>query len=138
MATSWESNIPRHDGEQAKALRILEELKQTNKGAKITQEIESAILDAQKSTKNYRATKFNIYLAKHLQSTSKSHKINTTFLPDIETINAQSRVKALIFKEALNALPDNPETSLTLLNAILAFSQGRRCASAQGGSAHRP
>ena len=108
-------------GEQAKALRILEELKQTNKGEKITQEIESAILDAQKRTKNYRATKFNIYLAKHLQSTSKSHKINTTFLPDIENINAQSRVKALIFKEALNALPDNPEASLNLLNAILAF-----------------
>ena len=108
-------------GQQEEALIILEKLKKTNKGEKITQSINSAIKNAQKNTINYRRHTMNIYLAKHLKAIAQNQALDTNFIPEIETINAQTGIKSLIFKEALNNISDSPETSLTLLDAILDY-----------------
>ena len=111
-------------GQQGEALKILEELKKNNKGEKINESIDAAVKNAQKNTKNYRQHIFNVYLANHIKAIGENQKINTEFVPNVETINAQSKVKSLIFKEALNIITENPEKSLILLNAILDYSPG--------------
>ena len=108
-------------GRQNEALKILEELKKVNKGEKITKSINMAIKNAQKNNKNYRQTILNFHLAMHIKAICINQQINTKFIPGTETINAQSKVKSLIYKEAVSAISENPDLSLTFLNAILDY-----------------
>jgi len=108
-------------GKQAEALKILEELKKSNTGKKITISIDEAIENAQNNNKTYRQTKFNVYLAKHLSAIAALQGLDTKFMPSLDSINARSRIKSLIYKKALDTLPYSAEKSLALLNVILDY-----------------
>ena len=108
-------------GKQAEALKILEELKKSNTGKKITKSIDEAIENAQNNNKTYRQTKFNVYLAKHLSAIAALQGLDTKFMPSLDSINARSRIKSLIYKKALDTLPYSAEKSLALLNVILDY-----------------
>ena len=109
-------------GKRSDAIIILERLKENNHGEKITNSINKALNEINTKNKPNQQLKFNIYLANHLKSISKNQDLELKFLPQTNTINANTKVKTLIFNEALKLIKSQPQESLILLNAILDFA----------------
>ena len=109
-------------GKRSDAIIILERLKENNHGEKITNSINKALNEINSKSKPNQQLKFNIYLANHLKSISKNQDLELKFLPQTNTINANTKVKTLIFNEALKLIKSQPQESLILVNAILDFA----------------
>jgi len=109
-------------GQRTKSLGILEELKSGNHSDKITNSINKSFADIQGKTKKYYQLKSNTCLAKHLAAiTNNNQEIEIDFLPKFEMISENSKVKSLIFNQALKSLENNPQKTLILANSILDF-----------------
>lgn len=109
-------------GQRSDAISILERLKESNHGERITKSINKALNEINTQNKPQQQLKFNIYLTNHLKSITKGQDLELNFLPQINTINATTKVKTLIFNEALKLIETQPQETLILTNAILDYA----------------
>ena len=110
-------------GQQAKALELLNDLKKSNKGDKITNSINKSIEDIRKKTRRHQS-RIKIYLAIQVKATAKSNNLKTKFMPEIHNINDKTNIKSLAFKEAQATLIKNPQASLDIIDSILDYFPG--------------
>ena len=109
-------------GQRSDAIIILRRLKESNHGERITTLIKKAMKEIITQNEPQQQLKFNIYLTNHLKSITKDQDLELNFLPQINTINASTKVKTLIFNEALKLIETQPQETLILTNAILDYA----------------
>ena len=106
-------------GNQTESLNTAKSLIHKDNNAKLSKSINKTLSEIQEKPKKYFRTQANICLAKHLISIAKNLELETDFLPKLEMISENSKIKSLIFNKALEELEENPQITLDLTNAIL-------------------
>ena len=109
-------------GNQTESLNIARSLINKNNSTKFSKSIDKTLSEIQGKPKKYFRIKANICLAKHLIAIAKNLELETDFLPKIEMVSENSKIKSLIFNKALEELEENPQITLDLTNAILDFA----------------
>ena len=107
-------------GQQVKALKLLNDLKEGNKGEKITNSINNNIEEIKEKPKRFQA-KTNIFLAKQARSIANGSDLKTRFIPETKNIKSNTKIKSLIFNQARSSLNLNPQASLYLVDSILDY-----------------
>lgn len=107
-------------GQKASALRILNEIKKSAKGKKISTSINNTIADIKRQPKA-DPSKSNAFLLQQARAIAKSHGLETQFIPEANNISPKINVKSSIFNEAITSLANSPRASLSLVNSILDY-----------------
>lgn len=110
-------------GQPQKALELLEELKKTNKGEKLTANINNKIKTISENQQHHQF-RSRLYLARQALLSAKHNSINPGFIPKINQIDHETDVKHLVFKQTREVLENHPQASLDLTNTILDFFPG--------------
>ena len=107
-------------GQKASALSILNEIKKSAKGNKISTSINNTITDIKRQPK-VDPSKSNLFLLQQSRAIAKSHGLETQFIPETNNISPKINVKSSIFNEAISSLANSPRASLGLVNSILDY-----------------
>ena len=107
-------------GRKTEALDILKKLQKETKGWKITNTINKTIENIQKKSSK-SLLKVNIYLAKQSKAVAKANSLETKFIPDLANVEANMKLKSLVYKEAMVCLSENTSAALSLINSILDY-----------------
>ena len=110
-------------GQHLEALKILNDLATKTKGEKIKTSINQNTEQIARKPNRYKS-KINYCLAKQAILIAKSQALKLQSLPELERIKPKAKIKLLIFKEACNALKNNPGATLFLANLILDYFPG--------------
>ena len=110
-------------GQSEKALEMLNDLKKTNAGEKISNSIQENIIAIKREAKDAQV-KTNIYLTKQALALAKGNNLKTLFIPSVKSLNQKTNAKTLVFKEARASLAKNPQACLALTDSILDYFQG--------------
>ena len=109
-------------GNQTESLNTARSLINKNNSTKFSKSIDKTLSEIQGKPKKYYRLRANVCLAKHLIAIAKNLELETDFLPKIEMVSENSKIKSLIFNKALEELEENPQITLDLTNAILDFA----------------
>ena len=107
-------------GRKKEALEILKKLQKEAKDKKVIEEANKTI-ESIKKNPVLNQFKVNKYLAMQCNALAKASSFETKFIPDLKNIEADAKLKSLIYKEAIVCFDENPNAALSFINSILDY-----------------